>query len=120
MAAFQLGTIFDTIKIKAITMKAIDIIDAMTRDSEVAESSLLWPFDEDDSVKEWANRIFGRYHVKDGELKPGTYLAIFQFDGIGLHAQEWDIARRAVTLVRDDPDEGEEDDQEIYLWRVEE
>lgn len=118
MTAFQLGTIFDTIKIKAKTMKAIDIIDAMTRDSDVAESSCLWPFYEDDSVKEWANRIFGRYHVKDGELKPGTYLAIFQFDGVGLTFVSNNTPD--VTLVRDDPDEGEEDDQEIYLWRVEE
>ena len=47
-------------------MKVIDIIDAMTRDSKLAESSCLFLFYEDDSVKEWANRIFGQYHVKDG------------------------------------------------------
>lgn len=100
-------------------MKAIDIIDAMTLDSEVAESSFLWRFYEEDSVKEWSNRIFGRYHhVKDGELKPGTYLAIFQFDGIGLPFVSNNTPD--VTLVRDDPDEADADDQEIYLWRIEE
>ena len=45
MTAFQLGTNFDTVQ---ITMKAIDIIDAMTFDPELAESSSLWKFYEDE------------------------------------------------------------------------
>ena len=99
-------------------MKAIDIIDAMTFDPELAESSSLWKFYEDESVASWAKRIFGDYHIKEGVMLPGYYLAAWQCDVLDLPFKAHN--KPDVTLTRDDPSESDEDDQEIYLWRIEE
>ncbi len=99
-------------------MKAIDIIDAMCFDPELAESSSIWKFGEDDTVTSWIKRIFGDYHIKEGVMLPGYYLTAWQFDALDLPFKAHN--EPDVTFTRDNPDESDADDQEIYLWRVEE
>lgn len=99
-------------------MKAIDVIEAMCFDSDLAESSSIWVFYNGDSEEKWIRRIFGDFHLKEGDVIPGYYLTIWQFDAMDLPF----FSHKApdVTLVRDNPEEADNDDQEIYLWRVEE
>ena len=99
-------------------MKAINIIDAMTYDSGLAESSTVWKFSVDDEVAPWIRRLFGSFHLKEGSIDPGYYyLTIWQGDAEGLIFTASNPPD--VTLTRDDPSESDEDDQEIYLWRIE-
>lgn len=99
-------------------MKAIDIIDAMCFDPELAESSSIWEFMEDDTVTSWVKRIFGDFRIKDGVMLPGFYLTAWQCDALDLPFKVRN--KPDVTFTRDDPDEAGDDDQEIYLWRIEE
>ena len=99
-------------------MKAIDIIDDMTFDPDLAESSSVWKFFVDDIADQWIRRIFGSFHLKEGDLLPGHYLAIWQCDADGLPFASNNSPD--VTLERDFPEDGDDDDQKIYLWRIDE
>ena len=99
-------------------MKAIDIIDAMTFDADLAESSSLWKFFVDDVVDQWVRRLFGSFHLKSGTILPGYYLTMWQCDSYGL--QFVSSNQPDAILARDFPEDGDPDDQEVYLWRVDE
>lgn len=102
-------------------MKAIEIIGAMVYDSCLAEFSDLWEYEEHDTVEEWIKRIFGDFIVKSGEIKEGSYLAVWSYHEDNLpFLWHKDEHQPDAVLERVNPEDYPEYDRGIYLWRIEE
>lgn len=100
-------------------MKAIEIIEAMTYDSSLAECTDVLTYDSDhETVKDWIARLFGSFHLEDGELYDGVYLVAWQVDANRFYPFDANYPPE-VVLERDNPEDGAEDDQEVWLWRIE-
>lgn len=95
-------------------MKAIDIIDAMIYDSNLAALSGTMYFDyEDGGPVRWAKEKFGARIVKDNGLYCGfKHLYLYEVD-VHQSGLQW-------FLDKYEPDARLWDfnEQEIYLWRI--
>lgn len=100
-------------------MKAIDIIKAMTDDSALAECGDVHTYygDRYATVEDWIATIFGDFHVISGEIEPEDYLAVWSCNSNRIYP--FDIENEPdVVLERNNPEEYDEDDLQIYLWTI--
>ena len=102
-------------------MKAIDIVDEMTRDSTLAEVSMVVEYDTWNGthpVREWCKETFDAEPISAGRLLEGKYLCVYAvheddiYPFIVRHAPE-------IYLKRINPEEYPEDDRFIWLWKIE-
>ena len=99
-------------------MKAKEIITAMQYDSALAERSNTWTYDEGRTETEWIDSTFGNFVVVNGALTPGDYMAVWSVDGNEIYPFQNNNVPD-VTLRRVRAWDYDEDDREVWLWRVE-
>jgi len=97
-------------------MEAIEIIKAMAYDSALAENSNVWYFDSSDAQKR-VSYVFGDFEITDGQFDSGYYLAVWSVDADSICPFQEDN-KPDVTLTRVHKEDYDEDDNQIYLWRI--
>lgn len=100
-------------------MKAIEIIQAMVYDSALAECAQVHTYHGPDyaTVNDWLSAVFGDFRIKEGELEMSDYLVLWSVDSNRFYPFGVDETPD-VVLVRNNAEQYEEDDREVWLYKI--
>lgn len=98
-------------------MKAIEIIRAMVYDSALAECADLATYSGFNAPKVWVESYFVDFRLKRGDITEGIYLVLWQCDANRFYP--FDAENPCdVVLVRNNAEQYEEDDREVWLYKI--
>lgn len=99
-------------------MKATDIIDAMCYDSALAEYGNVWNFFTYSDTHKLIEDYFGDFELAMGELTPGKYFLVWEANGNDVYPFQVEHPAE-VILQRNNPQDYDEFDRQIWLWKIE-
>lgn len=100
-------------------MKAFEFLKAMVYDSALAECAQIHTYHGPEwaTAEDWIAAQFGDFRIKEGELEVSDYLVLWQVDSNRFYPFGVEETPD-VVLVRNDAEQYEEDDREVWLFKI--